>query len=295
MRNYFFATLFLGLFTVLFWAERGIAAEPWRWEMTLQETDGGSIMLLPAAVHIDPDLERYYVVDSGNNRILTFDKAGSFFKSFTASKQLKKPFDMVREKGILWLVEKERNSLTRIDLKGKKISPKIITDQDRVVYPDRIELDKESVYLLDKATGTVLVLDKKNLQVTSRFSCIDCDNGFVDFKLRNGKLWALEQSGKAVYKFSYDGVLDEVIQLDAAELDFPRSIEVDESGFLYILDRHKGLVSVFDVKGRFKYSLFEAGQARGKLYYPIEVKFDPWGRLCVVDEGNGRVQIFTRR
>ena len=295
MKKYIFATFLFGLFTVLFGVQRGIAAGPWQWEMTLQETDGGSVMLLPTAIHVDPILERYYVVDSGKNRLLTFDRAGGFFKTFTASNQLKKPYDLVREQGILWLVEKERNSLTRIDLKAKKITPKIITDQDRVVYPDRIELHKEFVYLLDKATGAVLALDKKNLQVTGRFTCSDCDNGFVDFKLRNGKLWALEQSNKAVYKFSYDGVLEELIQLDPAALDFPRSIEIDESGFLYILDRHKGQVGVFDFRGRFKYSLFEAGQARGKLYYPIEVKFDPWGRLCIVDEGNGRVQVFSRR
>jgi streptogramin lyase len=295
MKKLFFATLLGGLFTVLFGVQSGIGAEPWLWEMTLQETDGGSTMLSPTAIHIDPVLERYYVVDSGNNRLLTYDKGGGFFKSFTASRQLKRPFDMVREEGILWLVEKERNSLTRIDLKAKKISPKAITDQDRTVYPDRIEIYKEHVYMLDKSSGSVLALDKNNLQVTNRYSCKECDNGFVDFKLRNNKIWGLEQSGKAVYKFSYDGTLDEVIQLETDKVDFPRSIEIDESNYLFILDRHKGSLAVFDSKGRFKYSLFEAGQARGKLYYPIEVKFDPWGRLCIVEEGNGRVQIFSRR
>jgi hypothetical protein len=34
------------------------------------------------------------------------------------------------------------------------------------------------------------------------------------------------------------------------------------------------------------------GRAREQLYYPVELKFDPWGRLFVVEEGNGRIQVF---
>ena len=76
---------------------------------------------------------------------------------------------------------------------------------------------------------------------------------------------------------------------------FPRSLAVDKNNFLYILDRHKGKVVVYDSSGNYKYNFLEAGEARGHLYYPIELKFDPWGQLCVVEEGNGRVQVFSKK
>lgn len=271
-----------------------MAASPWQWEMSLHEAQSGPGMYLPSAIYIDARLERYYVVDSGRNRILTYDKAGKIYRDFSAGNQLVIPYDIVHEEGILWLVEKGKNSLTKIDLEAKKIFPKIITDQGKQIYPDRLEIAGATLFLLDKASGMIFGLDRE-LNIVRKFTCNDCESGFVDFKVRNGSLWGLEQQGKKVFKFSMNSDLQQVIQLHEESLDFPRSLEIDESGFLYILDRHKGAIAVFDGGGAFRYSFLQPGQARGQVYYPIELKFDPWGRLCVVDEGNGRVQIFSKR
>ena len=115
------------------------------------------------------------------------------------------------------------------------------------------------------------------------------------FDIKNNRIWALEQQEKAVYVFSMSGKQERKIKLPSHEIDFPRSIAIDENGMLYILDRHRSAIAVFDDNGQFKYRFLQEGQARGQLYYPIEIKFDPWGRLCVMEEGNGRVQVFTRK
>jgi sugar lactone lactonase YvrE len=271
-----------------------MAASPWQWEMSLQGTRGRDVMSNPTAIYIDPQLERYYVVDAGNNRLLSYNRIGELLSEFTGGGQLKDPFDLVREKGVLWLVEKGRNSLTRIDLKAKKITPKTISDKGSKVYPDRLEIKDDTIYLLDRAGGSVLGLNR-DLEVMKRFSCDTCEYGFVDFKVEKGKLWALEQKEEAVYVFDLNGKLEKTVQLANADMEFPRSLALDDSGFLYILDRHKGEIFVFDTGGKFKYSFLTPGQARGQLYYPVEIKFDPWGRICVVEEGNGRVQFFSHR
>ena len=98
-----------------------------------------------------------------------------------------------------------------------------------------------------------------------------------------------------MYQFSLNGTMEAKVKLDPSVIDFPTSLALDDSGLLYILDRHQGTIAVFDNNGRFKYNFLEAGESRGKIYYPIEIEFDPWGRLCVVEEGNGRVQIFLHR
>jgi len=61
-----------------------------------------------------------------------------------------------------------------------------------------------------------------------------------------------------------------------------------------VLDRQQRNVVVYDKNGEFKYRFLEKGITRGQLYYPSEIRFDPWGELCLVDEGNGRVEIFKR-
>jgi DNA-binding beta-propeller fold protein YncE len=234
------------------------------------------------------------VVDGGNNRLLSYDRNGEFLSAFTANNSLETPFDLVREPGFLWVVEKGKNSLTVVDLKAQKVTPNTLTHKGREVYPDRLAHNKNSLFLLDKASGSILALDR-NLEITGSFSCEDCEGGFVDFKIKKNKLWALEQEGKAVYRFSLNGTRETKISLEKDTIGFPRSLAVADNDFLYVLDRHQGKIAVFDTGGNFKYNFLEAGESRGKLYYPIEIHLDPWGKLCVVEEGNGRVQVFRQR
>jgi streptogramin lyase len=230
-------------------------------------------------------------VDAGNNRLLSFNKDGEFLNEFNANGQLQAPFDMVKDReGHIWLIEKGRNSLTMIDLENKAVENHSLSFNGQTVFPERLEQEDDILYVLDKITGQVLALDK-DLKVIRNFTCRD-GTGFVDFKIRNGSLWAMERDGNMV-RFTMDGkpasrvVLEDVVR-------FPYSLEVGPSGIFYVLDRHGGDVAVFDREGRFRYRFLTLGQARGRLYFPIELKFDPWGRLCVVEEGNGRVEIFKR-
>ena len=77
-------------------------------------------------------------------------------------------------------------------------------------------------------------------------------------------------------------------------VDYPVSLAIGPSGFIYILDRHSRDVAVFDPAGEFKYRFLQPGIASGQLYYPAEVRFDPWEGLAVTDEGNARVEVFKR-
>ncbi|OEU70293.1 MAG: hypothetical protein BA864_10690 [Desulfuromonadales bacterium C00003093] len=289
--------LFIAIFaiTVLFFGRPvpGYSAAPWQWLLCLKGQPSGHSISLPSALYIDQALGRYYVVDAGNNRLLSYTKDGEFLRSFDVDGRLQAPFDMVRDQETrIWLVEKGRNSLTMIDLRNKLVEHHSLSDNGRTVSPDRLEWEDGVFFLLDRATGQVLSLDQ-DLEVTGRFASKDSSNGFVDFKIRNGSLWALERGGKAVLRFNMDGQPASSVALDDV-LRFPCSLEVGPSGVFYVLDRHGGDIAVFDQKGRFKYRFLHPGHTRGRLYFPIELKFDPWGRLCVVEEGNGRVEVFSR-
>ncbi len=269
-------------------------AGTWEWQTTLRGDIAGISLSRPAALLVDEKSERYYVVDSGNNRLVSFDRSGRLLNAFTANKQLINPFDLARDhQGRLYVVEKGRNSVTRIDLKNKEIVPQTLKDRGRTVYVDRLEREGDDFYLLDKASGSVLVTDSK-FTVRQRLACADCGAGFVDFRVRDGRIWALAQMENAVYRFRKDSTLEEIIPL-GEPLDFPRSLAVDPVGRLFVLDRHAGEIVAFAPDGRFLYRFLGPGQARGQLYFPIEVLFDPWGNICVVEEGNARVQIFSRK
>lgn len=269
------------------------ADAPWKWEFDLKRDKVMDSIVLPTSLFIDPKKELYYVVDSGKDRLLSFDKEGELVNIFTAGNSLKDPFDMARtEDGVIWVVEKGRNSLTRINLSSREAIPETIRYKGRLVYPDRLESSGNMLYLLDKASGSILSLTT-DLVPQHTFSCSDCPGGFVDFKLHDQGLYALDQTGKIINIFDLSGTLTRSIELGDTVI-FPVSIAVGPSGFIYVLDRHARNIVVYDGTGVFKYRFLNHGFSRSGLYYPNEIRFDVWDRLCVTDEGNARVMIFVR-
>ncbi|MDH5298138.1 MAG: hypothetical protein OEV91_03895 [Desulfobulbaceae bacterium] len=290
-------TLGLLALLLLFSLEGTAAAKnPWRWQMSIRtDAKTTTAMRMPLSLYVDGSKERYYVADSGNNRLLSFDREGKLVHTFTADNDLKAPSDMTRtEAGDLWVVEKGRSTLTLISLKDKQTVQHTVKDQGRLVFPDRLEYNNNKLYLLDKASGNILLLDQ-DLSVRQRYVCPaeKGNTGFVDFKVQGEEVWALEQRSNTIYRFRPDGGVAGRISLEN-KVHFPISLAVGTDELVYILDRLDAAVAVFDREGRFKYSFLGAGQAQGQLYYPAEVLFDPWGQLCVVDEGNGRVEVFRR-
>lgn len=269
------------------------AQAPWQWQFSLQIDTPGDAMYMPAAVAFDPDSERYYAVDTGRNRLVSFNRQGELLRAFTADDRLQAPFDMVRlDDGRLWVVEKGRNSLTLIDIGARKVTPHNIQDRNRQVFPHRIGLEDGKLHVLDRASGQILRL-AADLSVEQRFNCRDCRGGISDFVISNGEIWALETRDRKIYRFTADGNIVQTIDLDH-ETSFPVSLALDGGGFIYVLDRHRNSILTYDENGHFRYRFLGPGHARGQLHFPRQIRFDPWGRLCVVDEGNGRVEIFSR-
>lgn len=270
-----------------------LADSPWGWKMSLKIEKIGDSMYMPSAVAFDDSSERYYAVDTGRSRLVSFDRDGKFLRAFTANNQLKSPFDMVRlSNGQLWVVEKGRNSLTLIDIPAKKIEHHTLKDEGRLVFPHRIATSRDKLYVLDRARGQVLRL-ADDLSIEQRFNCSECSAGFADFAVVKGDVWALEPRDKKIYHFRSDGTIADAINL-GDRLDFPVSLAIGPSGYFYVLDRHQDSVLAYDESGQFQYSFLGSGQAAGKVHFPSEVRFDPWDQLCVVDEGNGRIEIFGR-
>ncbi len=268
------------------------ASGPWKLAFSLNHESINSA--LPTALYVDGDKERYYMVDSAGGQLVSFDKEGAFLTAFQPDEGLDRPFDLVRlSEAVLVVAEKGPNSLTVIDFAGQETKRLQVKDQGRPLMVDRLEIGNNGrLYALDRASGRIYRLTD-SFTVAQRFDLPEEKEALVDFKVVGEQIWALGQQKKRLYVYHENGRLSK--RLDVADLVvFPVSLAVDEAGLIYILDRHQGTVVVLDRKAKFKYRFLGKGHGPGHLYYPMEIRFDPWGRLCVVDEGNGRVQIFRR-
>jgi sugar lactone lactonase YvrE len=266
---------------------------PWQWHMSLRVDSVGDAMYMPSAIAFDKQSERYYVADTGRNRLVSFGRDGKVINAFTAENRLKAPFDMVRlDTGQLWVVEKGRNSVTRIDIAAKEVKPFHLRDDGRQVFPDRIAFAGGKLHVLDRSSGQVLRLNA-DMTIEQRFGCTDCVGGLADFVIADDSVIGLDSRDKKVYRFRADGSIADTIPL-GDEIAFPVSLAVGPSGFIYVLDRPQNKIFAYTGEGMLKYSFLSSGQGPQQVYFARELRFDPWGQLCVVDEGNGRVEIFSR-
>lgn len=283
----------LSLIALILFPTMALAQSPWQWQKSLRVDEVGDSMYMPSAVAFDRATQRYYVVDTGKNRLISFGQDGKVIRAFTANNQLKDPFDMVRlDNGQLWVVEKGRNSLTLIDIAAKKVQPNTLRDGNRLVFPDRIAYAGGKLHVLDRSSGQILRLNK-DLSVEQHFGCPDCSAGMFDFVMDGDSVLAIEPRDKKIYRFRADGTVAQVIDL-GDKADFPVSLDVDPGGSIYVLDRHQNSVLVYSPNGQFIYRFLGPGQSAGKVYFARQLRFDPWEHLCVVDEGNGRVEIYGR-
>jgi DNA-binding beta-propeller fold protein YncE len=75
---------------------------------------------------------------------------------------------------------------------------------------------------------------------------------------------------------------------------WPRSIDLDEYGRVYVSDEYLNRISVFDAEGAFRYHWGRSGSDDGLLNGPSGIAFDSQNTLWVVDSQNHRVQNFSQ-
>ena len=59
------------------------AAAPWHWNFAMKQALLKDSMNMPTALYIDKAKEHYYVVDSGKNRLLSFNRQGELDRKST--------------------------------------------------------------------------------------------------------------------------------------------------------------------------------------------------------------------
>ena len=124
-----------------------------------------------------------------------------------------------------------------------------------------------------------------------------------DFVLgKDGRVYVLsrgvEQLGQRVSKINLDSEFQGQLGSFGGEegrFIWPRSIDVDQDGRVYVSDEYTNRISVFDAEGAFRYHWGRYGDDDGLLNGPSGIAFDSNNNLWVVDSLNHRVQCFRQQ
>lgn len=283
------------LFSCLFFFSLALAESTsgWNLKFAMSQDKTGLSLSGPASLFIDESAKRYYVVDTGNNRLVSYDYEGAPLQNFTGGGDLQRPVSMAKDpSGLLYVVDKGKGSFSIINLKNKSITPHVINHEGRRLITKKIRYLNGLLYVLDSVSGMIFAISDGD-RVQTRFSCNSCVIGYADFQLAHDRLYAVKSSEGEVDIFNLKGEKEKAVVL-VPKPQFPVSLAVNEIGEIFTVGRHTAEVAAYDTHGKLKYSFLERGEKLGNLNYPIEIQFDPWGRLCVVEEGNGRVSVFEQ-
>jgi len=276
-------------------ASQGIAAGTWEFALSLPGKGAEHSLGEALALAMDESRQRYYVVDSSHGQLVSFDQQGQFLNALNPGNALKKPVAMaLASAGKFWVIERSNNQLVYVDLDRQQVRAFSLFAPDGLpIFPEKVKVDRKNrLYLLDRSRGTVVRLDD-NLKVKQTFLGEKGFRGFTDFLLTEEGLWALDALRRELTLFDDNGKRLRKVEL-VDKLSFPVAFETDSAGQFYLLDRHAAKILVFNRSGEFSYEFLIKGKRQGQLWYPAGLKFDWAGRLCVVNEGNGRIDIYSR-
>jgi len=271
------------------------AAVPWKFEKSLPGKEAEVVLGENLGLTVDGERQRYYVVDSSQSQLVSFDQQGQLLKALNPGNQLQRPVALeLAAGGKLWIVERATNQLLYVDLQQQQVRAFDLSYPDGLsIFPEKVILDeKNRLFVLDRSRGYIVQLDD-NLKVRASYTGEMGFKGFTDFQITDGGLWALDGLKRTLTQFSESGERVLTVELKG-ELEFPVAFEVDDAGRFYLLDRHAGSVKVFNQNGGFSYEFLLQGKRQGRLWFPAGLLFDWAGRLCVVNEGNGRIDIYSR-
>jgi DNA-binding beta-propeller fold protein YncE len=253
----------------------------------------------PSGLFFDETKKRLYVADSGNKRLISFDKD---FKYITELQHegMALPVSLVRNKDDNFIfVDASKLEVMLIEVKKENVLPfaiKGLPSAKEPVYPGRIAIDREKglLYVIDRLNKRIIVSDSSGAFVKAVTVEGGAFAGFSDLKVdERGFVYAVDAIGRTAYVFDPDGRLALKIGGRDSEVGFrfPVSIAVDQGGFIYVADLQKDQIFVFDRAGALQHTIGRPGVREGELNHPSYIYLDREGRIYIID--GDRVQVFV--
>lgn len=249
----------------------------------------------PSGVFYDASKERLYVADTGNNRLVSFDKDFSYLSELI-DEGFSLPVTVLKtEEGDFLVLDAKEGVIKVIDMKQKKVSPldmKGVPAGKEKFVPGRFTSDGAgNIYVIDRLNRRIVVVKKDGSFDKVIAPALSASfYGFSDVKVGDGSVYGLDTVSSTVYVFDSKGnVVSKFGVSIEPGLSFPVSLAAS-GGFIYVLYRHGGEIGVFDGRGALQYVLSGRGFKEGELYTPSYISISADGLIYVVD--GGRVQVF---
>lgn len=250
------------------------------------EADGDGMLNQPLGVFVTEE-GTIYVADTGNNRIAVFTKGGRFQQAYGKPESPLLPQEyffvpsklVVDVRGVMYIVVKDSyQGLLRLDAKGK-FTGFFGSNKTELSWLDRLkravlnkkQLEKE----IARRPGSI-----ENVALTGEGFLLTTSSGLSD-----GQLKRLNAGGMDAFQ---NKRFNEFQLSDAG---------VDQSNFLYGVNREDGAISIYDPQGNVLFYFGDTDKTvhqLGILSYPSSLAVSSDNKLWVSDSASNTIQVFKR-
>lgn len=248
----------------------------------------------PKSVFYDEEKKWFYIVDSGNGRLLSLDEEYKF-RSALQDKLLSRPIGLVKTReGTFFVVDADRMAIIVVDVKAQKVALLKISGYGKKGFmPRSIAIDDGGdLYVTDKVNRNILKIDQDGTLLGTYTIKGKGFYGFDDVRVDSkGLVYGVDTMGAKVYVFEPGGKLKRTIG-GAGILGRPVSVAIDSEGFIFVADRKPATVKVFSSFGSQLGVIAGPGLGMGSLLYPEYIYVDKSDSLIIVD--GARIQVLSR-
>jgi len=272
----------------------------------------GKTFLSPQGLAFDPVHSELYVADTGNNQVVVFAKNGvpvDRFRHWVRDSEGKRipgePYGILPAEGSgLWIVDSLSDEVDLADPRGAPvytIKVSAMLDRSLRAGPGKMERDsKGNVYLVERTTGRILVLDAGGTLLRSFGTRGKGEGKFemiADVAVGgDGTIYVLDTTGiPAVQAFDPQGRRLSGFGRHSnkpEDFHFPVALTVDAAGRLWVADAFSHEVKAYTSSGELLGAFGEIGNAPGQFYFPSDLVASPDGVLYVLEKTGRRFQAF---
>lgn len=265
----------------------------------------------PVEVKSVPELNKFYVSDISRGAVVVFDLAGRELREITVpdyAPPLLLPLSIAVDRdGSIYVLERRSASILVFN-RAEKYQRVINLKSVSISSPTSMIIDKKQnqIYVSDATSRKVIVMSVLGEFVRSVGGPGESDGLFslpIAMALNSkGNLIVADAFGATIQLFDQTGkFLNKFGRRGDSLGDFQliKAVGVDSSDNIYVVDGRSHSISIFNelgelllVLGGYYASATTGKVAPGGFSIPVGIDIDSTDRIYVVDQMNGRVQVF---